>query len=352
MLKKLGLILLLLLLPAFCSAADKTVGSAGADYTQVGTALTSHAFMPGDTITLITDVTEANKCLWGNMDDGAAGVYVTLDLNSYTWDMTAADDYILGLAATTYTRIKGPGTVKTTASTNGAIEISGGNNIIIENCTIEYVAGDWSDSGIRLRASADTTTIQRVIFTSLTADSGVGVFVRDDSNNTTVKYCLFNNCSRGVYFYDVDGVNPPTGLFLYNNTLYDYDLAGLWIDANTDASEVTARNNIFYGDGSCNGVDDDGANEADLNYNCYYNNATDVAGSSSVGGNGLANTDPLMVDPANGNYRLQALSPCRDNGDATLGLTSDITGRLVPLGSAPDIGAYEYMKPRWWRFWR
>ena len=62
------------------------------------------------------------------------------------------------------------------------------------------------------------------------------------------------------------------------------------------------------------------------------------------GWEGLGNidADPLFIDPDGGDYSLQDGSPCIDAG------TADIDGDGVDditdyAGSAPDMGAYEYM---------
>jgi len=51
--------------------------------------------------------------------------------------------------------------------------------------------------------------------------------------------------------------------------------------------------------------------------------------------------DPKMVDPSNRNFRLKPTSPCIDAG-TDVGLTQDHTGVRLPIGRAPDIGAYVY----------
>jgi len=50
--------------------------------------------------------------------------------------------------------------------------------------------------------------------------------------------------------------------------------------------------------------------------------------------------DPLLVDPASGNFSLQSLSPAIDNG-TDVGLLIDYAGNQIPYG-VPDIGAYEF----------
>ncbi len=70
-----------------------------------------------------------------------------------------------------------------------------------------------------------------------------------------------------------------------------------------------------------------------------------VAGPGSAQlGNNLTAGDPLFIDAAHGNYRLQAGSPARDAGTASppggLGLF-DLDGNPRTFGPAPDIGAFE-----------
>lgn len=55
--------------------------------------------------------------------------------------------------------------------------------------------------------------------------------------------------------------------------------------------------------------------------------------------------DPLLVDPANGDFHLAPGSPCIDAGDPDNYPPTDFEGDSRPQGAAPDIGADEYHSP-------
>ncbi|MEG6550852.1 choice-of-anchor Q domain-containing protein [Desulfocurvibacter africanus] len=61
-------------------------------------------------------------------------------------------------------------------------------------------------------------------------------------------------------------------------------------------------------------------------------------------GEGNLDADPLFVDPASSNYRLQLESPCIDAGTEDIDdlPKTDIDGVRRVIGSAPDMGAYEH----------
>jgi hypothetical protein len=61
-------------------------------------------------------------------------------------------------------------------------------------------------------------------------------------------------------------------------------------------------------------------------------------------GTGNLTNNPVFIDPASGNFRLQTNSPCIDAGSGSPGAT-DLDGRPRLVGVKIDIGAYEFQGP-------
>ncbi|NCC49951.1 MAG: PKD domain-containing protein [Spartobacteria bacterium] len=62
-----------------------------------------------------------------------------------------------------------------------------------------------------------------------------------------------------------------------------------------------------------------------------------------LGGTANTTNEPLFADPANGDLRLIACSPCVDSGMDMPEITSDIEWNPRPLDAGWDMGAYEYV---------
>ncbi|MEM7533721.1 MAG: clostripain-related cysteine peptidase [Chloroflexota bacterium] len=72
----------------------------------------------------------------------------------------------------------------------------------------------------------------------------------------------------------------------------------------------------------------------------FHNIGSTPCDSGAICTNNISG-DPKFIDPTNGDYRLGSGSAAIDAGiDA--GVADDIAGVARPVGSAPDIGAYEY----------
>ena len=67
---------------------------------------------------------------------------------------------------------------------------------------------------------------------------------------------------------------------------------------------------------------------------------SDVQGGYAGAGN--LDADPAFVAPGLLRFDLSAASPCIDAG-TVCGITHDMLGEPRPYGSAPDVGAYEFV---------
>jgi len=154
---------------------------------------------------------------------------------------------------------------------------------------------------------------------------------------------------------------------VYNNVVHDCDY-GFQTQRNIDGTgaNVKLRNNVFFNNSIYHIDWNTGATTFTINsdYNSFYLVAddkfryistpqtfTEWQANSKAGCTFDPNSitgDPVFQN-AGGFYDLdtdfilQKGSPCRDKG-TNVGLKKDYRGTLVPKGSAPDIGAYEYFK--------
>jgi hypothetical protein len=144
--------------------------------------------------------------------------------------------------------------------------------------------------------------------------------------------------------------NALTGVNIRNNTFADPNpnRAGhvLMYSAQTNCD---ISNNIFYSPLTCgitrgSGTFNTHSNVTIRNNICFGGTVTDftASGVTQTPGN-LSNTNPLLADPANRNYRLAAASGPAYNAGATIAsITEDFDGNARPGSGAYDIGAFEF----------
>ena len=277
-----------------------------------------------------------------------------------------------------------------------------GSGIFIEaaNVTIEDMLvhnnGDANDHyndpshhhGVYLTEGGTGATITNV--TSYDNDQGHGLSLRD---SCTVVGCLaYGNWGGGFGVHNwqpAGGITidlnyciaydnnygltirfPGIGagilaLNLYNVVFYGNSSAELEFNDTDDAEDTVyngdynIRNSILHHTGSNDAivVDDDvngdgTLSDLDSDYNCIYAPSGNIARygvgdrnwsywTTTLGqdGNGI-NEDPLLTDAAGDDFTLQDTSPCINAG-TDVSLTQDFAGTAVPIGSDPDIGAYE-----------
>ena len=133
---------------------------------------------------------------------------------------------------------------------------------------------------------------------------------------------------------------------ILNNTLYNVRASAgmVWLNSQSARPTAVIRNNIFYSDGSSpyigmmNGTT---SSQFTISNNLYFNGSS-VPGSDSA----AVKRNPLFVNPAAGNFRLQTTSPAIDKGSSAAAtiVSRDIEGNSRTLNSPIDIGAHEAVR--------
>lgn len=238
-------------------------------------------------------------------------------------------------------------------SLDTAISIDSGSSYwVIEGLTIQ----DYAKDGIDIRGGSDNVSLSDINITGA-GENGISV---ESSNNTALQNIKVKNTKNGFAISQATGltmdkimsdnatdaaaalsastgkisaslfVNSKTGLDLtdsngiviYNNDFYGNTQSDLKIGQNSTGNVV--KNNIFGSAESLYSLELADMNN-DLDYNCYnkkngdsavcYASELTMKAFQDLGkeANGI-NADPMYTEPANGNFLLQAYSPCADKG--------------------------------------
>jgi hypothetical protein len=230
-----------------------------------------------------------------------------------------------------------------------------GNVMTLTNCV--FTANEAREGGAMYMTDDYLATVTNCTFTGNSADSGGAIFNFDSGPRLT--NCLFNGnqagSGGGVYNF---GSSPKLTNCTFSANVADAggamfsrygavggSPAGLIIVV----SRPTLDNGILWGDTAAIG--------AELyhdNSNPLYPSMTTVSHSDVQGGlpaatidaGGNLDSDPLFVGPATGDLHLSPGSPCIDAGDSSapglIGITTDPDGNPRFVGSAVDMGAFEF----------
>ena len=229
-------------------------------------------------------------------------------------------------------------------------------NITITNCIIRNNRGASQGSGVLMENDSHTAGVltlennlisdNTVTEVSASSDGG-GVLMWNSygihiiRNNIIARNTAQGTSSRGGGLWV--GHSTPQVAHLIGNTIYGNQAnegGGIYLNF---GEIVNVYNNIIYGNTASEG-EDIYFRDVDIS-NGYNNNYSNMFGTWTASGNNL-NTDPLFVDPANDDFRLQSASPMINAGTSSVpsppGLPStDYEGNPRVCGPALDIGAYE-----------
>ena len=233
-------------------------------------------------------------------------------------------------------------------NTNRVIRIDpwwGSGNILFQGFTVRNgnTSGGWEGGGgLYFGGTADSSgnyTIDHNIFLgNSTSTHGGGLKGGSDLGITYIHNNLFLNNYAGIE-HGAASLTSNGEAYITNNTVCgnsSKDPDGglrLW------ASKIgSVSNNIFFGNSEIDLILG-GSGIVLLN-----NDIGTLKGTPGIGSAGNLNVDPLFVAPED--FHLRGDSPLIDKGAASPagGLSAtDIDGNLRVMGSAPDIGAYEFL---------
>jgi len=164
-------------------------------------------------------------------------------------------------------------------------------------------------------------------------------------NNVVIRNNVFYNFTHGWAIQRYSGPGAITsGLTIVNNT---FAFPNPWRDGQviiaTGSTNLTIANNIFYQPTTAGVLfETGGLTNVTVSNNLTYGGSAFTGATPDVASGNLDNTDPLFMNVAGLDFRVQAGSPAIGAGLLLLMVTNDFTGALRPTAGGYTIGAYEF----------
>jgi len=208
----------------------------------------------------------------------------------------------------------------------GGVQCGSESAPTIQNCTISDNKADFWGGGIRCEQYSSPIISNNFITGNIAQMAGGGISTYQFSspiisNNIFTENTSTDEWGGGIF---VNNDSAPTII----NNVFSGNSAGDWgggIGIHSNAYPIII-NTIVWGNTAPSGPNIYGS--ADVTY-------CNIEGGYS--GEGNIDEDPLFIDPSNGDYHLQLISPCIDAGDPT------ILDACMPPGlgeERSDMGAY------------
>ncbi len=200
------------------------------------------------------------------------------------------------------------------------IYTGGGSNGVIEGNII------YNNGGFAIHLFEQNHPVNGwIIRNNIIYDNGKG-YRKDRSNEFQVAPAVILTRGSSQFYNNIVYGNPNGGvvvslgaknMLVANNTVYGNGKYGIRMTVSSENTRIV--NNISYGNNGSQ-IDDGGENTT------LQNNLT---------------TDPKFVNPAAGDFGVQAGSPAIDKGMTLAQVPTDFTSKARPEGAAYDIGAFE-----------
>jgi len=218
-------------------------------------------------------------------------------------------------------------------SADGRNDASGG---IVENCTFTTRAGASIPCSIYI-AQGNGVTIRYNSFVGITGGVRISnsATLVNSCKNTLIHHNIFYDCTYGVGVSYGNTALDNRNTKSYNNTFYNVAMHHY-----VDKSFIDSRNNVHLrSSGSDVAIFNYGSGTWNIQNNCYGDSLT--VGTPGAGSGAIIG-DPKFVDAPNNDFHLQSDSPCIETA-LSMGIDFDFDGVSIPQGSAPCIGAYEFV---------
>lgn len=195
--------------------------------------------------------------------------------------------------------------------------------------------------GIIIAGEIESIMEGNVVTDNYTPTTGSGVFWDEGATGSMYNDLIFKNqCPSGnrsgaaIY---IDGGAAPSSVHIQNVTIADHQCEGMGAVIIEDSSSATFQNVIFWGN-------TDDIATLDGTYQITHS-ITKAAGTGNV------NSNPMFVNAAAADYRLNTGSPAINAGDANTefpvfpgdnNTCIDLAGNPRLLGGRIDMGSYEF----------
>lgn len=147
---------------------------------------------------------------------------------------------------------------------------------------------------------------------------------------------ILNNSTGGI---NLKGDGWIKNIEIYNNTIHGNPRGGIRMNLDKQTENISIINNILSNNGSSHLYSNGKVTNLVVRKNLYW--------SPTSAGLGINDSSPVMGNPlfenaVSGDFHLINGSAAIDKGESLARVTTDKDGKQRPVGSAYDIGAYEY----------